>query len=151
MLCDLKQVILLSGSVPHLFNKCWARQFLKIPSSSKSLWFYIPMPRTYQSTEQGSLWSSFFPIPSPPATVKTDLLETTFGPGWLKWTFNLKPESPPSLLQLSVLLFHFSGIAHGLLALNHETKFRAVTLKLPITSPLWPWAGTCFWLFGTTI
>lgn len=39
-------------------------------------------------------------------------------------------------MQPSVLMFHFSGIAHGLLALNHEISFRAVTLKLPITSPL---------------
>lgn len=34
-----------------------------------------------------------------------------------------------------MLMFHFSGIAHALLALNHETRFRAVTLKLPTTSP----------------
>lgn len=34
-----------------------------------------------------------------------------------------------------MLKFHFSGIAHALLALNHETRFRAVTLKLPTTSP----------------
>ena len=33
-------------------------------------------------------------------------------------------------------MFHFSGLAHGLLAFNHETGFRAVTLKLPITSSL---------------
>lgn len=32
-------------------------------------------------------------------------------------------------------MFHFSVIAHGLLAVNHEIGFRAVTLKLPITSP----------------
>lgn len=32
-------------------------------------------------------------------------------------------------------MFHFSGIAQALPALNHETKFRAVTLKLPTTSP----------------
>ena len=32
-------------------------------------------------------------------------------------------------------MFHFSGIAHALLALNHETRFRAVTLNLPTTSP----------------
>lgn len=35
-----------------------------------------------------------------------------------------------------MLMFHFSGIAHALPALNHETRFRAVTLKLPTTSPL---------------
>lgn len=46
-----------------------------------------------------------------------------------------------------MLMFHFSGMAHGLLALNHETRFRAVTLKLPTTSPLWPWAGTYFLAF----
>lgn len=33
-------------------------------------------------------------------------------------------------------MFHFSGIAHGLLARNHETRFRVVTLKPPTTSPL---------------
>lgn len=95
------------------------------------------MPSTVPDPSSGLENVSFLSFPSKPlTTAKTDHPETTFGPGWLKWTFNLEPESLPSPLQPSVLMFHFSGIAHGLLALNQEISFRAVTLKLPITSPL---------------
>lgn len=91
-------------------------------------------PNSHPSRVASHLFSFLPPKPLP--TAKTDHLETTFGPEWLKWTFNLEPESLPSPLQPSVLMFHFSGIAHGLLAPKHEISCWAVTLKLPITSPL---------------
>lgn len=68
-------------------------------------------PNTQLSGVASDLHS--FPSPQLLATAKTYHLETTFGLEWLKWTFNLEPESPPSLLQPSVLMFHFSGTALG--------------------------------------
>lgn len=84
LLCDIKQVILLSGL-----------QFLHA--------------RHWTVTWVGSLWPAFFPISPALSNCQNWLSWTTFGPGWLKWTFNLEPESSPSLLQPSVLMFHFLG------------------------------------------